>query len=149
MFLLRFSMFQENNPGNRQIFSKMTGILKVHSDWYTCVKNVVQDMVKNSGRLDFCLSYLTPAMWSLSPSHFRLIWSRYNLYKSRRDLGKEKITHNLFYVWQEHVAVILLHIPLPFFWSPITPCVFCYMVMPPLCTMATSSRLSHQKIMYK
>lgn len=47
-------------------FSKMTGILKVHSDGCTCVKNVVQDMVKNSGRLDFCLSYMTPAMWSLS-----------------------------------------------------------------------------------
>lgn len=47
-------------------FSKMTRILKAHSDGCTCVKNVVQDLVKNSGRLDFCLSYMAPAMWSLS-----------------------------------------------------------------------------------
>lgn len=61
----------------------------------------------------------------MATSHFRLIWSRYNLYKSRRAFGKEKMTHTIFYIWQGHVAVIFLHIPLPF-WSLVTLCVFCY-----------------------
>lgn len=41
------------------------------------------------------------------------------------------------------------HVPFPFCCSPVTPCMFCYMTVPPLCTRPRSSQLSHQKFMRK